>query len=37
MYTTATTSEIREIITQYPANIPYNVQPTTDTGIKYKI
>ena len=32
--TTATTSEIREIITQYPAIIPYNVQPTTDTGIK---
>ena len=31
------TNEIRDIITQYPATIPYNVQPTTDTGIKYKI
>ena len=38
MYTTtATTSEIREIITQYPTNIPYNVQPTNDTGIKPKL
>ena len=32
--TTATTSEIREIITKYPANIPYYVQPLTDTGIQ---
>ena len=31
MFTTAITSEIREIISQYP------VQPTTDTGILYGI
>ena len=40
MYTTtAITSEIREIIIKrnnnpIPANIQYNVQTTTDTGIK---